>query len=266
MPKATAASQVPVYLERGVKRTFACAVDWPGWCRSGRDEATALQALFASAPRYARAIARARLGFRAPSDVGSFRVVGRYPGDATTDFGAPGVSPRQDEAPLDDAGLERLRTLVEAGWRAFDAAVVAARGKTLTKGPRGGGRELDAIVRHVREAETGYLGALGWRFHAETGDERGELERTRKAVIDGLAASARGEIVETGPRGGRRWKARFFARRLAWHTLDHLWEIEDRVAGPAEPAAPVSRSRAPKRSTRGSAPAPRSRTRSRARR
>jgi hypothetical protein len=25
-----------------------------------------------------------------------------------------------------------------------------------------------------------------------------------------------------------RWKPRFFARRLLWHALDHLWEIEDR--------------------------------------
>ena len=35
-----------VYLEVGSKRVFAGAVDWPGWCRSGRDEATALEALF----------------------------------------------------------------------------------------------------------------------------------------------------------------------------------------------------------------------------
>jgi hypothetical protein len=27
-----------VYLETGQKRVFAAAVDWPGWCRSGRDE------------------------------------------------------------------------------------------------------------------------------------------------------------------------------------------------------------------------------------
>lgn len=25
-----------VYLEAGKKRVFACAADWPGWCRSGR--------------------------------------------------------------------------------------------------------------------------------------------------------------------------------------------------------------------------------------
>ncbi len=44
---------VPVYLELGSKRVFAAAVDWPGWCRSGKDERQALDALLAAAPRYA---------------------------------------------------------------------------------------------------------------------------------------------------------------------------------------------------------------------
>jgi hypothetical protein len=48
-------------------------------------------------------------------------------------------------------------------------------------------------------------------------------------VIDGLRASARGEIPAKGPRGGMRWTARKFARRLAWHAIDHAWEIEDRA-------------------------------------
>jgi hypothetical protein len=28
--------------------------------------------------------------------------------------------------------------------------------------------------------------------------------------------------------GDRRWPARYAARRIAWHALDHAWEIEDR--------------------------------------
>jgi hypothetical protein len=35
----------PVYLEIGAKRVFACSVDWPGWCRSGKGEDAALGAL-----------------------------------------------------------------------------------------------------------------------------------------------------------------------------------------------------------------------------
>ena len=48
------AKPIAIYLEIGAKRTFACAVDWPGWSRSGRDEDQAITALLDSAPRYAK--------------------------------------------------------------------------------------------------------------------------------------------------------------------------------------------------------------------
>jgi hypothetical protein len=56
-----------MYLEIGKKRAFAGATDWHGWCRSGRDEQAALQALFDYGPRYARVLQGARLGFHAPA-------------------------------------------------------------------------------------------------------------------------------------------------------------------------------------------------------
>ncbi|HJQ14841.1 MAG TPA: hypothetical protein VJ830_08850, partial [Anaerolineales bacterium] len=89
-------NKVKVYLEIGQKRTFAGALDWPGWCRSGRDEESALQALFDYGPRYARALRYARLGFQSPDDVSYFVVVERLKGNATTDFGAPGTPPSAD--------------------------------------------------------------------------------------------------------------------------------------------------------------------------
>jgi len=35
----------PVFIEEGKKKTFAGTLDWPGWCRSGKDGESALQAL-----------------------------------------------------------------------------------------------------------------------------------------------------------------------------------------------------------------------------
>jgi hypothetical protein len=32
-----------VYLEVGKTKTFACSVEWPGWCRSGKGEDAALE-------------------------------------------------------------------------------------------------------------------------------------------------------------------------------------------------------------------------------
>jgi hypothetical protein len=219
---------IPLILETGERRVFASAAEWPGWARAGRDEASALAALIDYAPRYARVVARARLPFAPPNDVSRLRVAERVPGNATTDFGAPGAPARLDARAVDDDDLARLRSILRAGWTALDDGATAARGRTLRAGPRGGGRSLAKIVEHVRSAEAGYLSALGWPFR---GDAKGRalLEQTRAAVLDGLAASARGDIAPRGPRGGVRWSARFFVRRLVWHALDHLWEIEDRL-------------------------------------
>ena len=217
-----------VYLETGAKRVFACAVDWPGWCRSGPDEESALQSLLDHGPAYSAVLRSTRLGFTAPAGPENLRVVERLEGTATTDFGAPGVIPSADRASASDADLARIEKVIRAGWRALDLARKRGVGKTLRKGPRGGGRELDAIVRHVIEADAGYLGALGWKARTSgTLDER--LEQTRRAILDGLRAARRGEIPAVGPRGGRRWPVRYFARRSAWHTIAHAWEIERRL-------------------------------------
>ena len=230
--KAAASGKLTaIYLEVGAKRAFACAVDWPGWARSGRDEETAIAALLESAPRYAKIVGRTRLGFVTPASVSALRVSEHLPGNATTDFGAPGAVPPVDASPLTDAEFARITKLIEAAWRAFDDAAVGARGVRLSKGPRGGGRDLDDIARHVRDAEAGYLSALGWPFKAEArANAAAEQKRIRAAVLEGLAASARGEIAAKGPRGGKRWAPRQFARRLAWHAIDHAWEISDRTA------------------------------------
>lgn len=220
---------VAVYVELGKKRVFAGALDWPGWCRTGRDEGAALEALFAYGPRYACILRPARLGFHAPTDRSAFVVVERLQGNATTDFGAPDIAPAHDAFAMDDAELRRLQAILRACWRAFDATVKKTTGKTLRSGPRGGGRTLDGVVQHVLEAEQGYLSRLGGRVPPSDDSDREPWDRTRRAIQETLAAAARGEIAARGPRGGKRWMPRYFVRRVAWHVLDHLWELEDRA-------------------------------------
>jgi hypothetical protein len=225
------ANNIDVYLEIGKKRTFAGAIDWPGWCRIGRDEGSALQALVDYGPRYARILSATRLGFQAPAAASALAVVKRLEGNATTDFGAPAVAPSSDTRPVDDAELQRFQTLLQACWRTFDATVQAAVGKELRKGPRGGGRDLEEIVRHVLDADVGYLARLAWKLEkSEEEDLSDELGRTRQAILNALAAATRGELPARGPRGGVIWTPRYYVRRVAWHVLDHTWEIEDRVA------------------------------------
>src|SRR5438094_30560 len=92
-----------------------------------------------------------------------------------------------------------------------------------------------------RDAERGYRSGLGWPFKPDAKATRGALlAATRRAVLEGMTASAQGKIAAKGPRGGVRWKPRFFAKRLGWHTIDHAWEIEDR-AGTARASASQDR-------------------------
>jgi hypothetical protein len=221
---------IDVYLEIGTKRTFAGAIDWPGWCRSGKDQESALQALAEYGVRYAHVLRAWEFKFRPPADTSSLRVIERLRGNATTDFGAPDLAPTGDAKPVTDAELYRLQVILKACWKAFDASVKSAKGKELRKGPRGGGRELDSVVRHVLDSDASYASSLGWKVvRDESADLSEELKRTRKEILEGLNAAAHGEVAERGPRGGFRWKPRYFVRRVAWHVLDHAWEIEDRI-------------------------------------
>jgi hypothetical protein len=214
-----------VVLERGRSWVFASAVDWPGWCRRGKggDEA-ALDALADYADRYRRVVADLPTALPASASASSaltdFDVLEALPGSATTDFGAPEAIAKQDEEPADDAAVEHLLAALDCCWAYFDG-VVATAPESLRKGPRGGGRDRDAIADHVREAERSYGRKVGARVPPRT-----PWTEQRDAVRAGLRAAFSGEDVD--PRATTKWPPRYLLRRAAWHVLDHAWEIEDK--------------------------------------
>jgi hypothetical protein len=218
-----------VYLEIGTRRVFAGALDWPGLCRSARGEDGALQALVDYIPRYVASLGSATRGLQRARTVSDLRVAQRLKGDATTEFGAPSKAPKADDRPLDANDLKRQVKLWHACGAALDTAAAAAKGKKLTKGPRGGGRELDAIVAHVLEADRSYLRLIGGSFPEPKGPSAKAMPALRDAIVEALSARARGEEPAHPRRSGRYWSPRYFVRRSAWHALDHAWEIEDRA-------------------------------------
>jgi hypothetical protein len=225
MPNGPAGPVVPVYLEAGNTRVFACSLDWPGWCRRAKTDEEALDALATYAPRYAVVAKRAGLRFPAAAHV-TFDVVEQIPwrgGKAFSyvDFGALGSAAQRDSEPLTAAQAKRLAALVEAAWAVLDGVVAAAPAE-LRKGPRGGGRDRDAVFAHVVAAETAYARKLGVRHKAP--QDRDEIAAVRADVLAAIAG-ARAGTADTGDTG---WLPRYAARRIAWHVLDHAWEIEDR--------------------------------------
>ncbi len=216
----------PVYLEVGAKRVFAGALDWPGWIRSAKTPDDAVDALATYAPRYSVATSRAGVAFPlALAD--AFDVVEELPGSAGTDFGVPGDVPQHDHRPLTTAAARRQAAIVRASWDVLDD-VVAHSPEHLRKGPRGGGRDRDAIAAHVVAAEQSYARKLGVRRPPPK--DRDEVDELRAAIVDVLAHASKGDaLVERG------WPPRYAARRVAWHALDHAWEIEDRRTGGDQP-------------------------------
>ena len=108
--------------------------------------------------------------------------------------------------------------------KSFDRAAEAAAGIELSKGPRGGGRDVPKMIEHVSGAEELYLSGLGNRRPATPSD-------LHPTVLAALAARAVGNPVPDPNRVKKLWSPRFYVRRSAWHALDHAWEIEDRVSG-----------------------------------
>ena len=212
--------KVAVAIEAAPTKSFATAVEWPGWSRSGKAEALAIEALVSYATRY-EPIARAAGQDFAPDSV-AVEVVGREAGGGATDYGVPEKVSDQDRRPVDAAGGVRLAALVEAAWRAFDEISRAAP-EELRKGPRGGGRDTSKVIEHVVGAEQSYAKSMGiGRKEFSTGD-RAQLEELRGEILEVLRSPSDGT-----PIAGRRWTTRYAAHRIAWHVLDHAWEIEDR--------------------------------------
>jgi hypothetical protein len=215
-----------VYLERGSKRTFAGAVDWPGWSRSGRSAEEALDRLLAYAPRYARVARSAKVAFTAPAD-GRFTVTEELKGGGGTDFGVPGEATSQDSDSLSGKELDRQEALLKACWRAFEAAARAAEGRTMRTGPRGGGRSVDKMTGPVLEAENPYLAMLGSRFDKPAAKDA--MASVRRTPIAAMQARAEGKPLADPRNTTHPWSSRYIIRRSAWHALDHAWEIEDRL-------------------------------------
>jgi hypothetical protein len=92
----------------------------------------------------------------------------------------------------------------------------------MQKGPRGGGRDRDRIVRHTLFTEQDWAKKLGVLIPegATLTDE--ELTAYRDAYCNAIRAfHSEGKMA-------RNWPLRYLIRHTAFHTLDHAWEMEDK--------------------------------------
>jgi len=213
-------ARIDITLEEMPKRTFATATEWPGWSRSAKTGDEARLVLMEYAPRYALVAAEAGQELRL-EDVG-FDVVERIAGSSGTEFGVPSRPTERDGRPLTAAEANRRADLVAAAWTVL-ARTAAGAPEELRKGPRGGGRNTSKILGHVLDADRAYANEIGIKTPGLDPADDAAVRSMRDEMLAVLRAASDGS-----PLAGRRWPARYAGHRIAWHALDHAWEIEDR--------------------------------------
>lgn len=216
-------SALRVALEQGPKgkRVVAVAADWPGLSRGASSEDAALARLRAYLPRYAPVarLAGMEIDFAAGEE---FAVVERYPGTGSTDFwGISFAYSAIDRQPMSDQELARQLTLLRACWAYFDDVRVRVSAE-MQKGPRGGGKNREQIVRHTLASELDFTKKVGVLTPWEEMLTDAGLRAHRDAYGDAIRA------FHAEGKPARAWPLRFLIRHTAFHTLDHAWEMEDK--------------------------------------
>ena len=216
---------VRTVLERGPKgkRGVAIAIDWPGWSRGGKTLDQAQEALELYRHRYRPIVVEAGMADEFDA-AGLLEIVEDKVGPGSTDFWGISFSPSSFEPePMDDIEIERKIKLLKACWTFFDG--VAARvSAEMLKGPRGGGRDRDRIIRHtIRNESEDFAKRVGLRIPEERRAHSGGLAHPSRDLIAAMRAYNCGE----GKRM-RSWNLPFLIRHSAYHVLDHAWEMEDK--------------------------------------
>jgi len=216
---------VRMVLERGPKgkKAAAFALDWPGWSRGAKTPELAVETLESYRQRY-RPIA-VGAGMDADFDRGGrLKLIEDRVGPGSTDFWGISFAPSSSETdPMPEDELDRKLQLLQACWAYFDR-VAASVSPELQKGPRGGGRDRDQIIRHtIRNESEEFAKRVGLRIPEEGALTPEGLRTYRAAYLDALRAYNAGE----GKRM-KNWTLPFLIRHSAYHTMDHAWEMEDK--------------------------------------
>jgi hypothetical protein len=222
------ADHIRVMLETGPKgkKVVAVAPDWPGLSRGAKTEVAAIERLRSYVPRYAPVVKLAGME-TAFADLATVDVVERYPGTGSTDFwGISFAFSNIDRQEMSNQELERELTLMRACWAFFDD-VRSRVSAEMRKGPRGGGRDRDRIVRHTLASEQqDWAKKIGMRPSEDVTLTDEGLHAHRDAYCAAIRAlHAEGKMA-------RNWPLRFLIRHTAFHTMDHAWEMEDKDLTP----------------------------------
>lgn len=236
------ADALRVVVETGPKgkKAVALAPEWPGLARGAKTGEAAVERLLTYVPRYAPVAAMAGLAaeFSPLENANGTEVVERYEGTGSTDFW--GISfgfSSLDHLPMSPGEFERNLRLMQGAWAFFDQV----RGRVsaeMRKGPRGGGRDRDHIVRHTVYAEFDMAYKVDISIPEDWVFSEASLQAYRDEYLAAIRTAYAEGRVHLGKTARRRWPMRYLIRHTAFHTLDHAWEMEDKdLSGAGDPSA-----------------------------
>lgn len=209
------------------KKYVAYALDWPGLERNGKSADAAFLHADSYRSRYEAIAVRAGLGEEYRAEPGS-TIVLEYDGVSSTDFwGISFAHSEFDHEPISGDELERQLALLQACWAGFDDIALRVS-PVLRKGPRGGGRDRDHIVRHVLAGEIDWVKRLDIRPDLHEIVPPDARNQFRAHIVDAIRNLHAQGINESRAKGGPAWTHRFLIRHLAYHVMDHAWEMEDK--------------------------------------
>jgi hypothetical protein len=219
----TVANHIRVTLELGPKgkKVVAVAPDWPGLERGATTGEAAIERLLSYVPRYATVTKLAGME-AALADIAGVDLVEQYPGTGSTDFwGVSFAFSSIDQQAMSGEEMERELALMRACWAFFDD-VRSRVSAELRRGPRGGGRDRDRIVRHVVANELDWAKGLGLPTLDDALLTGEGLKAHREAYCNAIRA------LHSQSKMARTWPLRYLIRHTTYHTLDHAWEMEDK--------------------------------------
>ncbi len=210
------------------KRVVAVAPDWPGLERGSKTSEDAIESLRAYIPRYSPVAKLANMDTEFDS-IQDFDLVEEYPGTGSTDFrGISFAFSSIDKQEISVEALERELILLQACWAFFDDVRNRVSAE-MQRGPRGGGRDRDHIVRHTFAAEQKW----GKKIGVITADGAMMSAAGLNGHRDAYCQAIR-EFHAQGKMAGKvaKWPLRYLIRHTAFHTMDHAWEMEDKDMTP----------------------------------
>ena len=210
-------------------RTGAWLLDWPGAFTWGATRDTAVARTTSAAHRFVEWLAEH--GDDAPpvplttpevvDEVAAHTLADGYEVNAT--FSADDRQVTRDEV---ETTLRRL------AFARSDLLTVVDRLLGSESAVTQGDRDVDAVLRHLSAAETWFVSRLdpSARFEGAREDTADYLRASREFLADGLRRLVADDVQPRTDGKGERWTLAKVLRRAVYHSLDHLDELDRRLA------------------------------------